>query len=357
MYKLLLILFKNNENTNEREDIYMRKEATLEQWGGLYEVAIKLKDMKPWEALWDMDLITIIGKNEGEPCYCSVMGRVGECYGIGAYIGIKNISDFFIMADSKDIPATQLIRYQNASLCNFGDRNELTKKELNIIKDLGLKFRGKNNWIYFRVFEKGYEPYMPDENEVIELTNILRHLYMAIKALHNEVKVDFEAGNTLVRRFDDERNLWINYEAPLLVPEIQCSVININDEVFAKKIRNQKSSNSIVELDIAYSNGTIRDKEFNKPVMHGMCILADGSNGIILDYSMITPNDDEAENILGILINYINQKGKPKKILVRDLLTLTLLSDVAEKFDINIEVKGVLRTIDEFIQMFQNRHF
>ncbi|MGL5084369.1 MAG: DUF7309 domain-containing protein [Clostridium sp.] len=330
----------------------MRKEASLKQWEDLYEVAIKLKEMKPWEELWDMDIITILEDNDSEPCYCSVMGRGGECYGIGAYIGVKSIKGFFEMANSKGVPPSQLIRYQNTSLCNFGDRKELTNKELNIIKELGLKFRGKNNWIYFRVFETGYEPYMPDEPQVKELTKILRHLYMAIKSLHNGIKVDFESGNTLLRKFDKERNLWINFETPLYIPQRDYPIININDEVFVQRIIKEKKTSEVVELDIAILNSTIRDKEFEKPIIHRRCILADVKKGIILDHTMITPNDDEIDNIFGILINYIKQRGKPKKVVVRDKATWSLLSDIGKKFDINIEIKGRLKVIDDFVQMF-----
>ena len=78
----------------------MRKEANLAQWEELYKVAIRIKEMKPWEELWDMDLITILQSEEDEPCCCSVMGKGGECYGIGAYIGINAIHNFFVMANS-----------------------------------------------------------------------------------------------------------------------------------------------------------------------------------------------------------------------------------------------------------------
>lgn len=33
----------------------MRKEATVEQWKELFEVAIMIKELKPWEHLWDLD--------------------------------------------------------------------------------------------------------------------------------------------------------------------------------------------------------------------------------------------------------------------------------------------------------------
>ena len=41
----------------------MREEASLKEWGSLYEAATKLKEKQPWEKFWDMDLI---GIQEGE---------------------------------------------------------------------------------------------------------------------------------------------------------------------------------------------------------------------------------------------------------------------------------------------------
>lgn len=42
------------------------KEATLEQWKELYEAATRIKGLKPWEKLWDIDLIGIQYGSEEE---------------------------------------------------------------------------------------------------------------------------------------------------------------------------------------------------------------------------------------------------------------------------------------------------
>ena len=43
----------------------MRREANIEEWKRLYEAAEKIKERKPWEYLWDRDLICL--KEEGKP--------------------------------------------------------------------------------------------------------------------------------------------------------------------------------------------------------------------------------------------------------------------------------------------------
>jgi len=71
----------------------MRKEASLEQWRSLYEVAIKFKTLKPWNNLWDIDLTEIVLPEYEKPFFCSVMGRAGECIAIGSYILHRKYDD------------------------------------------------------------------------------------------------------------------------------------------------------------------------------------------------------------------------------------------------------------------------
>lgn len=104
----------------------MRKEAQLKDWRELYEIAIKIKEIKPWEYLWDMDIITLFLPGVDEPYYFSIMGRAGECYSVGIYEGFNDFEGFMRIIENRDIPDEKLFRYQNNLMCYFGDREELT---------------------------------------------------------------------------------------------------------------------------------------------------------------------------------------------------------------------------------------
>lgn len=52
----------------------MRKEASLEQWKALYEVTTRIKELKPWEKLWDLDIIGIQNGKEEDTTFFSIMG-------------------------------------------------------------------------------------------------------------------------------------------------------------------------------------------------------------------------------------------------------------------------------------------
>ena len=336
----------------------MRKEASLKQWESLYEVAIQLKAIKPWERLWDMDLITIFLPKYEEPFFCSVMGKAGECAAIGTYAGFDAIHGFYCLADNNKIPVTQMIRYQNCLMCYFGDRNELTSKELQVIKDLGLKFRGKNEWIYFRSFETGYAPYILDEPQVVQLTLVLQELYMALCALlEGKIIVNFEAGDILYRKYDEKSKYWLTYKGPNVIPPRAHKIPVINDELLIAKLNKLKTIENEIELDTLYLNSVINDKEFGRPYFANLLLLADHKSSLIIDQNMLSPQDDVIQNILGMLINYLMQRGKPKTIYVRDEYVHDYIKDLCERIGIIVKEKGKLKAIDNFEREFMRRGY
>ena len=54
----------------------MATQATLEQWEELYDLAIEITKLKPWNAYWDMDLIAVETKKNEEPNFVSIMVKV-----------------------------------------------------------------------------------------------------------------------------------------------------------------------------------------------------------------------------------------------------------------------------------------
>jgi len=327
----------------------MRKEANLEQWKLLYDVAIKLKTLKPWNHLWDIDLTEIVLPEYEESFYCSVMGKAGDCIAIGSYAGVDAINGFYYIIDNPKISLTQYIRYQNNLMCYFGNRDELSSKERKVIKDLGLKFRGKNEWIYFRSFETGYVPYILDQTQVVQLTSVFQQLYMAIKYfVEGKIKVDFESGNILHRKYDDKLKLWLTSEASNIIPLRNRMTPVINDELLLVKLNKLKICKDEIELDTLYLNFEINDKEFERPILGKLLIIADCKSGMVIDQNMLSPKDEVVQNILGIFINFMMQNGKPKTVYVRDEYIKDYLENLCEKIGVLLKVKGKLKAIDAF---------
>lgn len=335
----------------------MRKEANLEQWHELYDVTLRIRSLQPWKFLWDTDLITLQLPEFEQLFYASIMGRHGECFAVAVMEGTDALNNFYQLAESRDIPSSQLIRYQNNMTCYFGDRNELTKSDRDIIKNLGLKFRGKNQWIYFRFFERGYMPFLLDETQVVKLTRVFQELFMALKNyIENQISVDFDNQQTLYRSFDTERGLWITTVAPLAITQKKYRISVVNDEVLIGRLEKQKSSKSELEIDTLFLNAVIHDSESGRPIMPVLFLLVD-RHELSIDQEILSPGDDTATRILSSIINYIENFGKPKKIIVRDEEMAHLLSDLCQRVNIKIGIEGSLQVIDALAEEFERSSF
>lgn len=60
----------------------MRKEATIGQWKELYEVATRIKEMKPWDKFWDLDIIGIREETKKTQRFTVYWDMVGTVMGL-----------------------------------------------------------------------------------------------------------------------------------------------------------------------------------------------------------------------------------------------------------------------------------
>lgn len=319
----------------------------------LYEVALKIKKMEPWKYFYDMDIITILLPDFEEPIYCSIMGRAGEYFGIGVYPGFYSFSGFLKISEGK-VPFHQAIRYTNNLQCTFGNRDELDKKQYNLIKELGFKFRGKNNWTYFESNSKGYIPSILNEGEVLLMLDVFKNLYMAIKKyIENDIEVNFENGETLLRRYDGKENLWLTHSAPLIIPQIKSDVCVIQDELLISRLKNKKCNNGRIEMDVVYLNTPIRDKKYEIPVLPQIAICTDIDEGIIVHQNMSTIEDsNDRDEFLNMFLGYIEAYGRPKDVFVRDQFMGSVIYDLCKKININLIISEKMLIIDDFVESF-----
>ena len=323
-----------------------------ELWLELYEIARKIQELEPWKYLWDMDLLVYLCQPLNEIFYCSVMGHAGLHKAIAIYKG-DQIQGFMELAKNQ-IPEYMMLNYQECLMCNFINRQSTLPKNREIIKELGLSFRG--TWISFESFEKGYEPSTISIEQVKTMIEALKNFYMMFRAIIEQgIKADFENGEMLARHYDKEKKLFLNYPAPLMLPEKHYDTIRVDKE-FEKEM--MKLSQTDMELEFEFLNYVpIRIRENKEKDGRNYYprarFIADRKTGFAISYDLINKNDykDEKDYIMEsveLLINYFYKMGRPKRIYVRDEESKTYLEDIANKAQTKITVRPKLKAIDEF---------
>lgn len=332
----------------------MKKKETapsMAQWEELYEVSMVIKSLAPWEKLWDVDLFTIMLPDQKEPVFVSVMGRGGDCYGIGVYPGYEAISGFYRIMESPENSSMSAIYYQNSLMCYFGSRDELATKERELIKSLGLHFRGRTAWIYFRAMTEGCYPWFFNAEQADLMIQALGNFVMAYRHFdEGEISVDFENGETLVREYDSERGKWRNGVCPMPpIPEIKGELV-FTDELLLQKLKKRPKVRTSLELDIAYFPQPVQDKPDEVPYFPRILILLDHQDGRPVAQHILDREVKDGEAATRLLVSFTEEMGKPEQLFVRDKYFLPNVESFCTQIGIPLVYGESLPFLDEFAE-------
>jgi len=150
-------------------------EPTHAQWQTLYQAAAAFRELAPWTWMTDQDLFAVEDPATGEVGYGGVMGSGGQEFGLHVFIGAEGFDGFRKMVDDEAEPesmeATMLMRSVAVA---FESRQMLDRRDHEVVRALGLRFRGRGVWPWFRSQRPGYVPWYLDDAEARLLEVALR---------------------------------------------------------------------------------------------------------------------------------------------------------------------------------------
>ena len=120
------------------------KPPSLEQWKRLYELMGKIRELAPWEYMYEQDIFGVQFPETGKLGFVSVMGNLGEHYAVAIYPGKKGLEGFLTMQQMGHNLTPDFVLQVPQLQAAFEDREMITPEDRKIMKQLDLKFRGKN---------------------------------------------------------------------------------------------------------------------------------------------------------------------------------------------------------------------
>ena len=330
----------------------MRAEATNAEWKRLYEAATRIRELAPWELLWDIDIIGIrVGDEPENTVFYSILGKGGDCYGITVYEGYEAFNSFLLltMQERMNLSVEYAMFNQMNLTCYWGNREELTTKQREIIKELGYKYRGKNHWLYFLSCEPGYYPYNLDRDEVARMTEHMENLEMAFTCYkETDIHIDFDKGNMFSFVYSADRKTWHYGEEPLPFTSYNFGNLVITDEELLGELAKAPKGQISLEADVRPMGAAVSDKKYNKPVNPFMSILAEANTGMIITCDMNVPDEDASVGLAEALVGFILKAGAPKEIRVSNVIVEAALMQICEICKIKLRRVKELKGIDEF---------
>ena len=324
---------------------------SLEEWKPLYEAAIEFQKIKSWKWMYDSDIFGVQNPQNGEIGYCCVMGNLGEVFGIAVYLGSSGLEGYKKMQSGQiQMGDPDLMHIQNCLMASYDDKNHLEKEDLQVINQLGLKFKGRNAWPSFRNYKPGYYPWFLNRNEVLYLTQVLEQAKdVCLRFLDNKNLLHPPKNNLYLTRVPEKsatgltwRDEWLK-PAPLPKDRPFETVIN---EVQLKRIKKSaKSSDQVWEVDFFFAPSPIMEKE--RPYFPYVTCALEQRSGLMLGVK-IMPLSEYQKGFQDNFLSFI-EKAKiiPAKVLVRKEEALKLLEPFGSELNFKLGLAKVLPRVDE----------
>lgn len=312
---------------------------TLEAWRRLYALMAAVKEMEPWEWMYETDVFAVQDPDDGTLYFVSVMGNLGEHLSIAVYLGTRafyRLLDFAATPDS-DATGEELLEISHLQ-ASFEDREQLTSQDRDVIKQLGLKFRGRMAWPLFRSYRAGFAPWMLEADEVRIMTMALEQL-LDIAPRFGDEEIDFpdEKEGYLVRVQED--GAW--HERVMAPPHPEPESIHIDiPKSDAEALRRLRRSRNIFEVDLFLMPGAIGNRR-SRPQMAYILMVVDKQSGAILSGEPLHVETTFQEMLAEVPKRFVqmclNMQGIPGEIHVTSERVEWLLSSLSSLMDSRIK--------------------
>lgn len=325
-------------------------EDELKQWKELYEQAAELRDLRPWTALRDLDVITIDLPEAEEPFFCSVSGAAGNRPAIHVLPGIEALQNFYRLAASEGEETRHLALERQQMSCFFVDREDVPEEQYKLIRALDLKFRGAGQWISFEAFRPNYIPRLFLADEVKILNRVYKHLIVAIKKqLSGQLKADFNQGKTIVRYYDLDANGWDCVEDEAFFPDLDYPVIAVPADEAMDKAKKQPRAKDSLDLDLfSMPQPVASEEEEGLAFFPRMLLLAGHEDGKLHYNDLLVPGDVAGIAVFTALSSFMLANGRPKAIYVTRKLLSRMLEDFGKEFGVEIILTERLASLEPF---------
>jgi hypothetical protein len=331
---------------------------TLEEWRGLYEAMARVKEIAPWEWMEETDVFGVQDPETDELGFVSVMGTLGEHYAIAVYLGARGLYDFWGLQDAGPLITPEQLLEVPQLQASFEDRDQLHAKDREKIKELGLKFRGRQTWPLFRSYCPGFYPWFLEAGETRFLTHALQQIFDVAPRFREAPSLLEPSGDDsyLVRvpRREGDTLVWADQIVQVPLPE--SSSIQIRMDVRAlEHLKGLPQSRNKIEIDLFIMPVALGERG-TRPHFPYMVLSVEAESGFVLGSDVLTA-DPSLEEMWGLVpmkvVYHLARVGiNPGEVSVRTLLLLNLLQPLADEVGFRLNHSHSLPSLDaakEFI--------
>ena len=231
---------------------------------------------------------------------------------------------------------------QNCLMASFEDRVDIASQDRQIIKEAGLKFRGKNAWPKFRSYRPGYEPWIVDQDETVLLTYALQQaIVMGKRCRENDQLLISpppmgKEGCRLIRARTEDgwRDEWLP-QAPV---KKKPGLPTMDEVGIARALKFPIHPEMVWEIDSFFMMQRVFEErlETDRPYHPRILLAVSRDEGIIVGAEISMPWNYREQTGFDFLKLITNLKFRPHLVLVKREELFHILQHLASALEINL---------------------
>jgi hypothetical protein len=131
----------------------------------LYQLAMKLSEVQPWEMLDDQEFILMQEPQSKEICYCSVLGGLGMVFAVHVYVGAESYLFMRRLLSRNSTAPADFYGTLRGVMVEYVQARDQTPPDRELLAAYGRPTRRGGRAPIFRAFRPGYNPWYITEGE------------------------------------------------------------------------------------------------------------------------------------------------------------------------------------------------
>ncbi|MGX7030322.1 DUF7309 domain-containing protein [Vagococcus zengguangii] len=320
-----------------------------EKWLEMYKIAKKLKNTQHLD-IFNNKYVVFNFDDKQQPIVARIGISKGTLVGVSIFPTIK--SQLFLKdmhhGTSKVVDA---FSYDLASveclMVYFGNRYEVSKVSYQVMKQLGVSFRGDGNWIIAESNQIGFDGKVPTSKEIEVMQQVMRgYLNLSKKieqgifnfnsSLHSKKWLHTKMNLATGKSFESLENFQYPKASVVKMP----TPLSDLEKYELNKISNHPKINHELEITYFYTSTSENGQYFP------MLAVAERHSSLIVAMEMFNDVEVVIGNLKCLLYNYVVDFGKPKKIYLRLEVLKEALWALCHELNIKIEMTNNLPTLE-----------
>ena len=327
---------------------------TLEDWKSLYEAAKEFSKIESWKWMADDHLFGVQNPVTGEISYCCIMGMAEEVYGLSAYSGSSGLTGYLKVECGEVSPEDiETMFIQDSLTVFYEDRDAVQREDMEVIKSLGLKLRGRNAWPVFREYKPGYHPWFFTREQALFFKMLLEQaIDVASRFRVDKALLSPKSRDRYLVKVPSRAEGRITWRDEWLAPApIECEELPLGsvDEVRIRRIKSKSmKQQGTLEIDCFLTPAPVQERSDERPFYPAAVVVIEHASGIVAELQLAN-HEERRKTVQEAILHHIEtSKSIPQRVLVRKEEVFRFLEPLAAGLDVTLTMTEKLAHTDNF---------